>query len=171
MVRPLAALILVALTSTAAWAPFYAWPRTIPTLDLTRPAPSPAQVKARAVRAASKRYDIPPALINAVIDIESGGSARAVSGKGARGLMQLMPATAVSMKVADVEDVTQNIMGGTRYLYKLMKRFDGDIALTLAAYNAGPENVVKYGGVPPFEETQQYVMKVMDAYLTYKGRE
>jgi soluble lytic murein transglycosylase-like protein len=113
-------------------------------------------------------YKIPADLVRAVILAESAGDASAVSHRGAVGLMQLMPQTAGQMYVADPVDPAQNIAGGTRYLRLLANQFNGDMLLTIAAYNAGPEAVRKYGGVPPFEETRQYVKKVMAYYHQLK---
>jgi len=110
-------------------------------------------------------YKIPAELVRAVIWAESAGDAGAISRVGAVGLMQLMPRTAGEMYVEDPVDPAQNILGGTRYLRWLANQFNGDMLLTLAAYNAGPDAVKKYGGVPPFEETRQYVRRVMAYYL------
>jgi soluble lytic murein transglycosylase-like protein len=117
---------------------------------------------------AAALYKIPAELIRAVIAVESAGDTSAVSHRGAIGLMQLMPKTAGSMYVEDPVDPRQNIQGGTRYLRTLANEFKGDMMLVLAAYNAGPEAVRKYGGVPPFEETRGYVRKVMAYYAEYK---
>jgi soluble lytic murein transglycosylase-like protein len=118
-------------------------------------------------RAASK-YNIPAELIRAVIAAESAGDTSAISHRGAVGLMQLMPATAGQMYVEDPVDPSQNIMGGTRYLRHLANEFAGDMMLVIAAYNAGPDAVRKYRGVPPYEETRQYVKKVLGYYAELK---
>ena len=110
---------------------------------------------------ASKRYHIPVSLLKAVAKAESNFNAKAESGAGAQGIMQLMPATAKSLGVTDPFDAEQNIMGGAKYLSQMLQKFDGNTEFSLAAYNAGPGNVLKYGGIPPFEETQNYVAKVM----------
>ena len=117
---------------------------------------------------AAAHYKIPAELIRAVIAVESAGKAEAVSHKGAIGLMQLMPRTAGDMYVQDPVDPAQNVHGGTRYLRYLANQFGGDMVLTLAAYNAGPEAVRKYGGVPPFAETRDYVRKVTNLYFQIK---
>jgi hypothetical protein len=114
-------------------------------------------------RAASK-YEIEPELIHAVIKTESNGNERAVSRKGAIGLMQLMPSTAMDMDVSDPFNPQENIEGGAKYLKYLLERFNGDLTLALAAYNAGPTTVEKYGSVPPISETRQYVKKVFSLY-------
>ncbi len=106
------------------------------------------------------RYNLDTELILRVIEAESGGDPRAVSPKGAMGLMQLMPGTARALGVSDPFDPTQNIEGGVRYLSHLLQRF-GDLRLALAAYNAGPGNVQRYGGVPPFPETERYIVKIL----------
>ncbi len=119
---------------------------------------------------AAALYNVPAELVRAVIWAESAGDAGAVSHRGAIGLMQLMPHTAGEMYVQDPVDPAQNIMGGTRYLRWLANEFKGDMILTLAAYNAGPEAVRKYGGVPPFEETRTYVKKVIAYYQQLRSR-
>jgi soluble lytic murein transglycosylase-like protein len=116
----------------------------------------------REIRAAARRYKVDPVLIHSVIRAESNGNPKAVSRAGAKGLMQLMDSTARSYDAKDVFDPAQNINAGTKYLKHLMDRF-GEEKLALAAYNAGPSNVVRHGGVPPFPETQAYVEKVMDS--------
>lgn len=117
---------------------------------------------------AARLYNIPAELIRAVIAVESAGNAAALSHKGAVGLMQLMPSTAGRMYVQDPVDPRQNIQGGTRYLRTLANQYDGDLVLVLAAYNAGPEAVRKFHGVPPFTETRDYVRKVVAKFNQYK---
>lgn len=107
--------------------------------------------------------------VKAVINQESGFNPNATSHCGAMGLMQLMPATAQGLGVTDAYNPEQNIQGGTKYLKGLMDRFGNDKSLALAAYNAGPNAVKKYGGIPPYAETQNYVKKVLSKYDTYKG--
>ncbi len=113
---------------------------------------------------ASQKHNIESALIKAVIMHESGGDTTAVSAKGAKGLMQLMDGTATMLGVEDPFDARQNILGGTKYLASLVKKFDGDYKKALAAYNAGPANVEKYNGVPPYKETEKYVIRVLESF-------
>ncbi len=113
-----------------------------------------------AVKTAAERYNVPEALIYSVMEQESGFNPHAQSAAGAIGLMQLMPDTARALGV-DPWDPVQNIDGGTRYLSQLLKQFNGDIRLALAAYNAGPEAVRRYGGIPPYPETEAYVKSVL----------
>jgi soluble lytic murein transglycosylase-like protein len=119
------------------------------------------------IRAASEYTAVEESLIRAIIHAESAYQPDAQSPKGAQGLMQLMPATQQEMRVADPFDPALNIKGGTRYLSDLLLEFDGDVVLAAAAYNAGPNAVHKYGGVPPFEETREYVRRVQILYERY----
>jgi soluble lytic murein transglycosylase-like protein len=114
------------------------------------------------------RQGIPPALVKAVIAAESAFDSRAVSRKGAQGLMQLMPATAASLGVADPFEPGQNVAGGTSYLKAMIDRY-GDLSRAIAAYNAGPGAVDRYGGIPPYRETQAYVDRVLTYYRRYHG--
>jgi len=116
------------------------------------------------INQAAKRYDMEPALIKAVIKAESNFDNHALSNKGAKGLMQLMPDTAYDMNLKDPFDPKENIFAGTRYLSLLLKRFNNDTILALAAYNAGPENVAAYEGVPPFRETKDFIVRVINYY-------
>ena len=120
------------------------------------------------IRAAAADNGLEPELISAVIAAESNFDPRAMSSKGAQGLMQLMPATATDLGVRDVWDPDQNIRGGTEHLARLMGKYD-DVSLALAAYNAGEGTVDRHGGVPPFRETQQYVERVLGYYRSYRG--
>jgi soluble lytic murein transglycosylase-like protein len=123
----------------------------------TRPAPDISQV----VNEASGRYRLDPDLVNSVIKAESGFNARAVSPKGAQGLMQLMPGTASQLGVPNAFDPEANVDGGTKYLRELLERYNFDMVKALAAYNAGPQRVEKYGGVPPYYETRAYVARIV----------
>jgi soluble lytic murein transglycosylase-like protein len=119
------------------------------------------------VRHYAKEYAVDPLLVYAVIKVESDGKPRARSSKGASGLMQLMPGTAADMGVTNPFDPAQNIAGGTQYLAKLLELFENDLPKALAGYNAGPGNVKKYGGIPPFRETRDYVKNVQKYYRDY----
>jgi len=121
------------------------------------------------IREAATLYRLPEAFVRAVIQVESNYDPRALSPAGAHGLMQLMPFTAERMMVTDIMDPRQNIMGGTRYLRILANLFNGDIHLTVAAYNAGEGAVIRYGGIPPYEETQNYVVRVLEKYAQYQS--
>lgn len=117
------------------------------------------------------KYRMPVNLVRAVMHAESAFDPNAISHVGASGLMQLMPATAREMYVKDIFDARENIEGGTRYLRVLANEFDGDMVKMVAAYNAGPDAVRKYGGqVPPYPETQAYVRKVLSLYFQYKAQ-
>lgn len=120
-----------------------------------------------AIRRASRHHGVSPALVKAVIAAESGFDHLAESNKGARGLMQLMPGTASELGVDDAYDPWQNIDGGTRYLCEMIDRFPGELSLALAAYNAGPEAVRQYQGIPPYKETRSYVKRVLTLYKKY----
>jgi len=113
------------------------------------------------VNEASGRYRLDPDLVNSVIKAESGFNVRAVSPKGAQGLMQLMPGTASKLGVPNVFDPQANVEGGTKYLRELLERYNFDLVKALAAYNAGPQRVEQFGGVPPFYETRSYVARVV----------
>jgi len=113
---------------------------------------------------ASAAYHLDPDLVNSVIHAESGFNAHAVSPKGARGLMQLMPGTANKLGVSDAFDPQDNVTGGSRYLRELLERYNFDLVKALAAYNAGPERVEQYKGVPPFRETRAYVARIVHEY-------
>ncbi len=130
--------------------------------------PKPAAEYNDFVLEGSRRFNIPEPLIRAVMAVESANNPTAISEAGAQGLMQLMPATAAEMGVQEVFDPRQNILGGVRYLRTLANIFSGDLVLTLAAYNAGHQTVFRYMGIPPIDETQQYVRRVLHLYNYYK---
>ncbi len=121
------------------------------------------------IRQAATLYQIPEELVRAVIKVESDYDPRAVSPVGATGLMQLMPETAMRMQVRDIADPRENIFGGVRFLRVLANAFNGDLALTIAGYNAGEGAVRKYEGIPPYAETQNYVTRVLLFYGRYRS--
>lgn len=112
----------------------------------------------------ARRFDVDPKFVDAVVRVESGYDVRAQSSKGAQGLMQLIPATSARFGVEDPFDPAENVRGGVTYLSQLMRQFNGDVPLTLAAYNAGEGAVERYGGIPPYAETRDYVRKVTEIY-------
>ncbi|MSP26660.1 MAG: DUF4124 domain-containing protein [Myxococcales bacterium] len=121
-----------------------------------------------AIREAASLYQLPVELVRAVIKVESDYDPRAVSTAGAQGLMQLMPETALRMQIRDSFNPRLNILGGTRYLRILANLFNGNLELTVAAYNAGEGAVVRHHGIPPYRETQDYVIKVLAYYQRYR---
>jgi soluble lytic murein transglycosylase-like protein len=149
------------------------WHRSTPAPGVVPVAPSDRDL-ARFTRydewihQAAALYQIPEQLVRAVIRCESDYDPRAVSVSGARGLMQLMPETAVLMQVRDIEDPRENIFGGVRLLRVLANEFNGDLELTIAAYNAGDTAVIRFGGIPPFSETRDYVVNVTRFYRRYR---
>ncbi len=134
------------------------------TLIIAEPSPSSATNYDNIIRKKSGKYNVEPAIIKAVITAESNWDPRALSKKGAIGLMQLMPATAKEMKITDPYDPEENIEAGTRYLRYLLDRFNGDLDLALAGYNAGPTRVEKAGGIPSILETRMFVKSVKGFY-------
>jgi len=119
----------------------------------------------------ARAHNLPPALVRAIIKAESNGQRKAVSRKGAKGVMQLMPFTSKRLNVSDPFDPIENIEGGVRYIKELLAVFEGNLAYTIAAYNAGPAAVKRYGGIPPYAETRQYVRRVLDLYRQYSALE
>jgi soluble lytic murein transglycosylase-like protein len=140
----------------------------IPATRRQAPRPPPGWQYDGIVLLASRQHELPPALIKAVIAAESGFNPQAISHKGAQGLMQLMPDTSASLGVEDPLRPDQNVRGGVRYLRHLVDRY-GDLSLALAAYNAGPTAVDRYGGIPPYRETRAYVKRVLTYYRAYDG--
>jgi soluble lytic murein transglycosylase-like protein len=146
----------------------YVWPdplQPLPRLVIPQWAGVKAAPFAATVQRAAIYYQLPPELIWAVMKVESDFRDQAVSRAGARGLMQLMPRTARAIGLRDPLDPEQNILGGAYYLRHLANRFGGDIYFTLAAYNAGPGTVQRYGGIPPYPETLSYIRKVLIYYV------
>ena len=136
-----------------------------PTLEQKHePAPAPARTLSETVQEAASRQQIDPDFVASMIHAESAGNARAVSPKGARGLMQLMPKTAARLGVQNTFDPAANVDGGTRYLRELLEQYHGDAVRALAAYNAGPQRVAQYRGVPPYRETRAYVSRIIRDY-------
>jgi soluble lytic murein transglycosylase-like protein len=125
---------------------------------------SPASKYDHIITSIAQEHRVDASLIHSIIRAESGYDPWAISAKGAMGLMQLMPETAIQYKVQNVFDPKQNIEGGVKYLIDLIKLYDGDTKYVLAAYNAGQEAIKKYGGVPPYPETRNYIKKIMTAY-------
>lgn len=136
----------------------------LPSAVSVAPAAAPTPTLREAVEQAGSRQQIDPDFIASVIHAESGGNARAVSSKGARGLMQLMPQTAAKLGVENSFDPAANIDGGARYLRQLLEQYHGDAVRALAAYNAGPQRVAQYRGVPPYRETRAYVSRIIRDY-------
>src|SRR5660397_177632 len=119
----------------------------------------------------SRANDLPPALVHAIIKADSNVQRKAISSRGAKGVMQLMPFTSKRLRVNDPFDPSENIEGGIKYIKELLVTFEGNLTNTVAAYNAGPAAVRKYGGVPPYQETRLYVRRVMDLYRQYSAVE
>jgi soluble lytic murein transglycosylase-like protein len=137
-----------------------------PVATSSRRQPNTREAYSRVIADASAQYTVPERLIWAVIRVESGFDHRAVSRKGARGLMQLMPKTAAVLGVRNIFDPRENIYAGTRHLRAMMDRFPYDLHLAVAAYNAGEKAVMTYRGVPPYPETRDYVVRVLRLYAT-----
>jgi soluble lytic murein transglycosylase-like protein len=116
------------------------------------------------INSIASEYNVDPRLVSAVVQTESNFDPNAESAAGAQGLMQLMPATASDLGVTNPLDPSQNLEGGVKYLRNMLDRYDGNVSLALAAYNAGPGSVSKYGGIPPYAETQAYVQRVLGIY-------
>lgn len=121
------------------------------------------------IRHNASRFKLEEALVKAVIKVESNYRSQVVSKKGAKGLMQLIPETARDLKVKNVFDPSENIRGGSQYLRKMLDLFDDDLELALAAYNAGPGTVKRYGGIPPYDETRNYVKRVKHYLNQYRS--
>ena len=117
---------------------------------------------------ASRRYGVNESLLKAIIKAESGFNPRAVSKKGDKGLMQLMPENIRAFRLTDPFDPRENIMGGTRYFKRMINRYGGELSLAIAAYNAGPEKVDQYRGVPPYKETENFVKRVLKYYRVFQ---
>ena len=141
------------------------------TTRVTPRAPDPERVRlfGAHIREAANLYQLPEAFLRAIVMVESNFFPDAVSEDGAMGLMQLMPGTALSMGVLDAFDPRQNVLGGARYLRMLANRFNGDLVLTVAAYNAGEGAIKRYNGVPPYQETRMYVKRVLHHYYAFRN--
>ncbi len=136
---------------------------------INAPAMVPSAQIDQLVNTNASQWNVDPALVKAIIANESGFNANATSNVGAQGLMQLMPGTAAGLGVTNAYDPAQNVYGGTRYIKGLLDRFNGDVRKAVAAYNAGPGAVEKYGGTPPYAETQNYVQNVLASYEKYRN--
>jgi len=130
----------------------------------TAPVPPPAESIKTLITSTALRFMVDPDFVASVVKAESGANPAAVSPKGARGLMQLMPQTAAKLGVTDAMDAAQNLEGGTRYLRQLLDQYNGNVAAALSAYNAGPGSVKRYGGVPPYAETRAYIARIITDY-------
>ncbi len=138
--------------------------QTLPPIQLTKIATNSNANFDGLIDQAAAMFSVPAKLIKSVIQKESNFNPNAVSHAGASGLMQLMPSTARDLGVQNIFDPAENIQGGAKYLKQLLDKYDNQVDLALAAYNAGPGNVDKYGGIPPFKETKNYVRQVTDIY-------
>jgi soluble lytic murein transglycosylase-like protein len=149
-------------------------PRTVPALPVRSIFSTPVSAGTPSlddlIHQTASRYRVDPQLVSAIVRVESEGDARAVSIKGAKGLMQLIPATAQRFGVQDPYDPRQNVEGGVSYLRYLLDLFGGDVSLALAGYNAGEHSVEQSGGIPPYRETQAYVRKVSELYTSGSER-
>jgi soluble lytic murein transglycosylase-like protein len=144
-----------------------------PTPSASAPAPADKQAVPNIdenIRAAGAKYGLDPDFIRSIIAAESAGNPKAVSPKGAGGLMQLMPGTAKALGVNNVFDSAANVDGGTAYIRQLLDRYDHDVVLALAAYNAGPGKVDNYGGLPPYRETNAYVTRIIKKFNSSKEK-
>lgn len=137
--------------------------------EVPQAAPLPVLTIDQSISQAGEKHHIDPDFITSVVRAESGFHPRAVSAKGARGLMQLMPQTAAGLGVKDSFDTNENVQAGTQYLRQLLEKFDYDAVKALAAYNAGPDRVTKYAGVPPYSETRNYVNRIVRDYSRKKA--
>lgn len=142
-----------------------------PTIAIAKPKPLDAKALNEVISSISDRHQLDPDLINSVIHAESGFNSHAVSPKGARGLMQLMPQTANQLGVNNSFDPKDNVEGGTRYLRELLEQYNFDIVKALAAYNAGPQRVQQYHGVPPYYETRAYIARIIREFNKKKLEE
>jgi soluble lytic murein transglycosylase-like protein len=146
-------------------------PRGSSSREVVPRAPNPERMRlfGAHIREAASLYQLPEAFLRAIVMVESNFFPDAVSQDGAMGLMQLMPSTALNMGVLDAFDPRQNVLGGARYLRMLANRFNGDLVLTVAAYNAGEGAIKRYNGVPPYQETRLYVKRVLHHYYAFRN--